>query len=62
MLQSIKQIYTADDAALIARALRQYVDTLEATAKDLTDPDERYELNDVLLETRRAQTLIEDFE
>lgn len=61
-MSTVKQIYAADDAALIARALRQYVDTLEATAKDLTDPDERYELNDVLLEARRAQTLLKDFE
>ena len=61
-MNTIKQIYAADDVALIARALKQYEDTLRITAKDLTAPDEKYELNDVLLEARRAQVLRKDFE
>lgn len=59
---TVKQLYAADDVAIIKKALKHYADTLEEAAKALTDIDERYERNDALLEARAARVLVKDFE
>lgn len=59
---SIKQMYAADDMAIIKKALEYYANMLEKKAEELTDIDERYERNDALLEAQAARVLIKDFE
>lgn len=55
--------FTNNEYALIMQALDDEADTLESTLKDLTDPDERYERNDVttqLLATRQLYNKIKE--
>lgn len=59
---TIKQLYAADDVAIIKKALEYYANMLEKKAEELTDIDERYERNDALLEAQAARILSKDFE
>lgn len=54
---------TNNEYALIMQALDDEATALESTLKDLTDPDERYERNDVqnqLLATTRLYNKIKE--
>lgn len=55
--------FTNNEYALLMQALDDEADTLESMLKDLTDPDERYERNDVqnqLLATRQLYNKIKE--
>ena len=55
--------FTNNELSLIMNALSDEMDTLEASLKDLTDPDERYEHNDVqnqLLATKQLYNKIKE--
>lgn len=54
---------TNNEMSLLLQALDTEIDTLESVLKDLTEPDERYERNDVqnqLLATRQLYNKIEE--
>lgn len=54
---------TNNELSLIMQALDDEADALEETLKDLTEPDERYEHNDVtnqLLATRQLYNKIKE--
>lgn len=48
---------TSDEIGLIIESLSDSIDTYESILKDLTDPDERYERNDVQNKLLRLTTL-----
>lgn len=52
---------TKDEALRVRIALSDNIDAMEQALKSLTEPDERYERNDLLQEIQWMRTLKEKF-
>lgn len=54
----MSNVLTADEIELIKEVLEKTAHSLEEVARDLTEVDERYERNDLLLKAQRARAII----
>lgn len=52
---------TKEEALIVQECLSDFIDTMELSLKCLTEPDERYEYNDLLQEILQVRRLKEKF-
>ena len=54
----MNNVLTADEIELIKEVLEKAARSLEEVARELTEVDERYERNDLVLKAQRARAII----